>query len=79
MSERRPRTAVKTVRASLEEWSAWDEEARAEGLTRNTWIRRALGDAVDLARVLRSDARHVEEERGRLHRLAFAPKAERTP
>jgi hypothetical protein len=75
----RARTTTKTVRASFAEWAAWQEEADLEGLTRNRWIRRALGDAVDLARMLRLDERHAEEERGRLHQLAFGPKAERTP
>jgi hypothetical protein len=65
------------VRATAAEWSAWQAEADLEGITKNAWIRRALGDAVALARTLRLDERHAEEERGRRHKLAFAPKAER--
>lgn len=43
---------VRSIRSSEQEWSDYEILAAKEGLTTNTWIRRALNDAVELDRTI---------------------------
>lgn len=38
-------TKLRTFRASDADWQRWTEAARAAGMTRSEWIRRALDEA----------------------------------
>ncbi len=51
---------VRSIRSSSQEWSDYEILAAKEGLTTNTWIRRALNDAVELDRTIQ---RVAEKER----------------
>ncbi len=51
---------VRSIRSSSQEWSDYEILAAKEGLPTNTWIRRALNDAVELDRTIQ---RVAEKER----------------
>ncbi len=51
-----PITIVKAVRTTVPEWDGYRAEAELEEMTVNSWIRRALNDAVQLSRMVRHQA-----------------------
>lgn len=63
---------VKAIRTTEDEWGSYAARASEEGLSVNTWVRRALNDTVQLERMI--DAQAVLEG---LPQPAFTQRRER--